>query len=311
MPFPFAPTTLKRLLPAGLVVGALLLTGCGTTAMRTATDQMLASDAVDQAVSRIDFSPLAGQKVFLDSTYLQPVANVAGIGFVNASYITSALRQHLLASGVMLADKTDNADIIMEARVGILGADRHDLTYGMPSSGANNIASSAASAATQLPIVIPEISLARKVDQTAAAKIACYAYARDTRERIWQSGTSLARSNSKDTWIFGAGPFQNSTLQDGVRFAGEPVSPFKKPETRKADGEFDHALVFKRSHKVAPKDQTIQQAAGEAAKPASPAAAPSTPAPVAEPPVLQPPPAAPPPAAPPSSPTVEWKTKIP
>lgn len=294
--------THQHLLSAGLATVALLLAGCGTTAMRTATDQMLASDAVDQAVSRIDFSPLADQRVYFDATYLQPVANVAGIGFVNASYITSAIRQHMLASGVLLADKADNADIVVEARIGILGADRHDVTCGMPSSGASGIASSAASAATQLPIVIPEISLARKVDQTAAAKIACYAYARDTRERVWQSGTSLARSNSKDTWVFGAGPFQKSTLQDGVRFAGEPVSPFKKSETRQADGEFDHALVFKKSHKVPPKEQTIQQASGEGPKPA----------PVTEPPALQPtppPPAAPapPPAPPVSSPPVEWK----
>lgn len=259
-------------------VALVLLAGCGTTAARQATDQMLASDAVDHAVSYIDFSPLAGQKVFFDTKYMdQPPGINNGIGVVNQAYIASALRQHMLAAGVMLADKAENADIIVEARIGILGADRHDLTYGLPASGANNVASTAATAATSLPIVIPEVSLARKVDQTAAAKIACYAYARDTRERIWQSGTSLAKSSSKDTWILGAGPFQKSSVQNGVRFAGGSLSPFGKSLEKEAvNAEFEESMVFKKGHKVEPKPAgEIQQASAEAKAPADakPAAA--------------------------------------
>lgn len=236
---------------------------------------MLASDAVDHAVSHLDFSPLSGQKVFFDDKFLQqPPGVIIGVGVVNQIYVASALRQHLLASGVLLADKLENADIVMEARVGILGADRHDLTYGLPASAANNLAASAATAATQVPIVIPEVSLARRVDQTAAAKIACYAYARDTRERIWQSGTSLARSTSKDSWLFGAGPFQKTTVENGVQFAGTSFSPFGKgPKKQRIDASFDRSVVFKEGHKVKPPEEAktatpaIQQAAAEVKAP--------------------------------------------
>ena len=274
----FSEKCFTRFWIALAVVAPLLLEGCGTTAARQATDQMLASDAVDHAVSHIDFAPLAGQKVFFDTKYIdQPPGVHNSIGVVNSAYIVSALRQHMLAAGVMLADKADNADIVVEARVGILGADRHDLTYGLPASGASNVASTAATAMTSLPIMIPEVSLARKVDQTAAAKIACYAYARDTRERIWQSGTSLAKSSSKDTWILGAGPFQKSSVQNGVRFAGGSLSPFGKSlEAEAVNSEFEDSMVFKRGHKVEPKPAgEIQQASAVAKAPAEakPAAA--------------------------------------
>lgn len=251
------------------------LSGCGTTQARVATDQMLASDAVDHAVSHLDFSPLSGQKVFFDEKFLQqPPGIIVGVGVVNQIYVASALRQHLLASGVLLADKLENSDIVMEARVGILGSDRHDLTYGLPASAANNLAATAATAATQVPIVIPEVSLARRVDQTAAAKIACYAYARDTRERVWQSGTSLARSTSKDSWLFGAGPFQKTTVENGVQFAGTSFSPFGKgPKKQRIDASFDESVVFKEGHKVKPPEEAkpappaIQQAAAEVKAP--------------------------------------------
>ena len=265
-----------------LLCALAVLSGCGTTQARIATDQMLASDAVDHAVSHLDFSPLAGQKVFFDDKFLQqPPGVIIGVGVVNQIYVSSALRQHLLASGVLLADKLENADIVMEARVGILGADRHDLTYGLPASAANNLAASAATAATQVPIVIPEVSLARRVDQTAAAKIACYAYARDTRERIWQSGTSLARSTSKDSWLFGAGPFQKTTVENGVQFAGTSFSPFGKgPKKQRIDASFDRSVVFKEGHKVKPPEEAkpaaapaIQQAAAEVKAPDPKAAA--------------------------------------
>src|SRR5689334_15816301 len=74
---------------AGLVlVGSCLfvlgLTGCGTVLQNGATEQLLASDAVDSAVSSIDFRPLSGQKVFFETRYIR---NLKTIGFVSAEYI--------------------------------------------------------------------------------------------------------------------------------------------------------------------------------------------------------------------------------
>jgi hypothetical protein len=74
-------------------------------------------------------------------------------------------------------------------------------------------------AAPALP-AIPELALAKKNDQLAAAKIGVFAYDRKTREPVWQAGISKALSDSKDTWLFGAGPFQSGSIHAKTRFAG-------------------------------------------------------------------------------------------
>ena len=67
---------------------------------------------------------------FLDTTYLRPVR---GIGFVNSDYIISSLRQQLTAARCKIHDKREDAEIIVEPRVGALGTE-HEITYGIPSS---------------------------------------------------------------------------------------------------------------------------------------------------------------------------------
>ena len=57
------------------------------------------SNAVDLTVGDLDFSDIAGEKVFLDAKY---VTAVKGFGFVNANYIISALRQQLFAHNLSL-----------------------------------------------------------------------------------------------------------------------------------------------------------------------------------------------------------------
>ncbi len=205
------------------VCAALLsqLAGCGTVLQNSATEQLLASDAVDSAISSIDFRPLEGQKVFFETRYIQ---NLKVIGFVSAEYIISSLRQAMVGAGVLLQDTAAQADVIVEARVGTLGADGHDIVYGLPSSN-TGAAAAAAAAATSTPTItsIPEISLAKKKNQLAAAKVACFAYHRESKERIWQSGLATAKSSAQDTWVFGAGPFQKGSIYSKVGIAGSSL----------------------------------------------------------------------------------------
>jgi len=59
---------LRDFLLDGLVLAfSVVLAGCGTTKSRSATEQLLISDAVDRAIAIIDFSPLADKTVFLDT----------------------------------------------------------------------------------------------------------------------------------------------------------------------------------------------------------------------------------------------------
>jgi hypothetical protein len=232
------------LIGALLIVGAWHFTGCGTTKQSEATQQLLASDAVDRSIAGIDFRPLTGQKVFFDTKYL---TNYKGIGFVNAEYVISSLRQQMFAAGCLLQDKLEEAEYVVEARVGTLGNDEHEIVYGIPANNGLATASAVVPNAPPLPS-IPEISVARKHNQRAAAKVAAFAYHRQTHSAVWQSGLSVAKSSERDTWILGAGPFERGSIHDGWEFAGTRVGvPWLRRRVTPKTGpiaEFSQEMVF-------------------------------------------------------------------
>jgi hypothetical protein len=200
-----------------LIVGCA--TGCGTTKSRTASQQLLLSDAIDQAVASIDFRPLAGKRVYFDTQF---VAEIKTVGFVNSKYIISSIRQQMIAANCLVQESKDNAEYIVEARVGTVGTDNNEIVYGLPAS--NSLSSAASLMPNSPPIpTIPEISFARKNVEQGVAKIAVFVYHRETREPVWQSGITRAKSTSQDFWLFGAGPFQRGTIHDGIRFAGQSL----------------------------------------------------------------------------------------
>ncbi|MCA8997644.1 MAG: hypothetical protein KDA80_11680 [Planctomycetaceae bacterium] len=219
-------TNCIRLLVSGLasVIVLGLMSGCGATKANVATEHLLTSDAVDGAVAKLDFTPLTGQRVYFDTKY---ISDYKGIGFVNSNYVISSLRQQMIAAGLLLQETQDKADFVVEARIGALGADSHEIVYGIPATNNLSAATSAAAAFSPLPAIpgIPELSVARRNDQVAAAKIGVFAYDVETRIPVWQSGLSVARATAKDLWLFGVGPFQRGTIYDGdVRFAGNLVN---------------------------------------------------------------------------------------
>lgn len=225
-----AQRTTSRQTPVWLVqVIAVLvalagMAGCGSTKSRTASEQLLMSDAVDRAVSQIDFRDMAGQKVFFETKYLvntrDPLfpANQKGLGFVNAEYIISSLRQQMVTADLRLQDKVDDADFVVEARIGAVGFDSTEVVYGIPASAP---LSSAATTISGTPVpTIPEISFARKNIQLGAAKVGVFAYDRRTRTPVWQSGIAQAVSDARDSWLFGVGPFQDGSIYKGTQFEG-------------------------------------------------------------------------------------------
>jgi hypothetical protein len=201
---------------AGLVC---VLTGCGTTRSFTATDQLLMSDAVDATVAKIDFSPLTGKKVFLDTSYTKMLK--APNNLLDTDYVISSIRQGMVAENVLLVETKDEAELIAEARVGTMGLDGHNVTYGVPASSA--LSGAGALAGASIP-AIPEMSLARREAKLGAAKVAVFAYVKTSHEPYWQSGISRSTSTSRDTWFLGIGPWQAGTIYDGTRFAGDRTS---------------------------------------------------------------------------------------
>jgi len=203
-----------------LLVTSAALLGCGTTrwsdTSRTATEQLLLSDAMDRAVSRLDFRAMAGRRVFLDTQHLE--------GITDSHYLTSSIRQQMLASGCIVKTEREEADYVVEARAGTVGTDRNELLYGIPQTNLP-----VGGALPGVPSQIPEFALAKRTNQRGVAKIAMFAYNRTTGRPVWQSGVVPAESKAKDFWFFGAGPFQRGNIYDGTLFAG---SDFDVPLVR-------------------------------------------------------------------------------
>ena len=198
------------LLGAGIVT--IFLVGCGTTRMtdttRSATEQLLISDAVDQAISEIDFGPLAGKSVFFDPQYLD--------GTVDRGYVTSSLRQRMLAQGCIMQEDRAKSTYVVEARSGALGTDQYSMLIGIPQT-------SLPSFIPCVPATIPEMPLVKKTDEKGIAKLAVFAYNRKTGQRLWQSGALEASSSVSDTWVTFLGPFRAGTIVKGTEFEGEEL----------------------------------------------------------------------------------------
>lgn len=191
--------------------------GCGTTRQtdttRAASEMLLVSQAVDHAVAQIDFSPLAAQPVYLDTTALDKDSSDRG-------YLVSVIRQQLLAAGALLQEERFRAIYVVEVRSGAMGTDRHSLLVGTPAVTLPGVVPG-------LPLTsIPEIALMKKSDQRGVAKIGVFAYNRINGRALWQSGTVEAVSRAHDTWVFGAGPFSHGTIRKRTELAGEPLPTF-------------------------------------------------------------------------------------
>jgi hypothetical protein len=187
----------------------LAISGCGTVkktgTTRTGTEQLLLTNAWDDAVRKIDFRDLTGVPVFLD------VQNVTA---VDQGWVVSSLRQAMLAQGVLLRPKAEQAQWIVEARVGAYGTDEYDWLLGVPQL-------SVPPTLTGVPAgSIPEIPLIKKSDQMAVAKLALFAYDRGSGRLVWSSGTVGANSSAKDVYVGGFGPVQSGTIRPRNKLIG-------------------------------------------------------------------------------------------
>src|SRR3954468_13529319 len=259
---------------------ALPMAGCGTTRStdtnRTATEQLLVSDAIDRALQSMDLHTLSGQTVFFDDSKLADV--------VDKNYLISSLRQLLLANGCSLRDKREDADFVVEARAGAVGTDRSDLLFGMPSMNVPQIA-----LVQPVNAIIPEIPIAKRKDQRGIAKIAVFAYHRQTGAPVWQSGLIHEESSANDVWILGAGPFQRGTIYTGTEFAGAAIrgdeAKGKSGARRLPPVDLVHENMFKAPQQFAKQtpasDQKVVQAVHQ--EPAATAPAPVAAKPAAAP----------------------------
>ena len=177
--------------------------GCATTktsnTARTATEQLLLSNAIDQSLNKVDFSAMHGRNVFIDQAYLDGV---------DKQYVLASLRHHLLYNGVHLAAAADKADMILEPRSGGIGTDTTESYYGIPG--------------ISLPggmFTMPEIKLVTRTNQNATAKIGLAAYDAGERGIVGGGGVSIAKATHNNWNFLGVGPFVTGTMNKELKSA--------------------------------------------------------------------------------------------
>ncbi len=140
----------------------VMLAGCVTTRttlpQRTATEQLLISEAAEAAAMAIHLKLPEGRKSFLDTT------NFEG---VDAKYAVSAIKQSLLLQGNAIVDTRDAADTVIEVRAGALSIDSVTRAIGIPTL---NIES----------LFIPGVQLVSKNRNEGIARFSLFAYDRKT-----------------------------------------------------------------------------------------------------------------------------------
>ena len=201
------------------VVAALAAGGCGTTktsgTVRTGTEQLLLTNAWDDAVRKIDFRPLAGMPIYLDTQY---------VAAVDQGWVVSSIRQAMLSQGVLLKAKPEQAQWVVEARVGAYGTDDYNWLVGIPQT-------TIPQTVTGMPSgTIPEIPFIKKSDQHAVAKLALFAYDRGNGNYVWNSGTVLAHASAKDVYVGGIGPIQSGSIRPRNRWIGVNLPMLSDPE---------------------------------------------------------------------------------
>jgi len=161
---------------------------------RTGIEQLLVSSSVDRSLDRMEFKPISGAKVFVETKYLD---------CVDKNYITVALRQRLLSNNCSLVDKAEESDVTVEVASGAVGTDRDDLFWGVPEIPLP----------PPSPISVPKMPFFERVKMMGTAKLAVIAYDTKSRVAYINNGYALARADHRDTSIMGFGGWQGGGVK--------------------------------------------------------------------------------------------------
>lgn len=181
------------------VLTAVLAVGCTSTrttnTARTAREQVLISNAVDQALSKVDFAAFNGAKIFIDDKYLE---------CVDKGYLVGSIRHRAMTNGAMVVSKIEDADVALELRSGVIGTDSADSFVGTPE--------------IVLPgmLTLPEVRLISRNNQSAMAKIGIVAYSPKTNQLLGEGGVSSSMSHDNNWFVLGVGPYQNGEVKTEI-----------------------------------------------------------------------------------------------
>lgn len=200
-----------------LTLSTMAATGCTTmkssNTARTATEQLLISNSVDQSLAKVNFQPFAGRAVFLEEKYLDSV---------DKNYIIASVREQILRAGGTIAPKADDAQVVMEVRSGAIGTDQEDMFLGIPEI----------QLPVPVPVSLPEVRIISRRSQKGTAKIGIVAYDAKTKAALGTGGMTLAQSDTNNWYFFGVGPYQDGSIRTEVSIQeNQPTLGRRVPRT--------------------------------------------------------------------------------
>ncbi|RPI88956.1 MAG: hypothetical protein EHM42_03870, partial [Planctomycetaceae bacterium] len=185
-----------------LGLAAVSPAGCTSTKQsntaRTATEQLLIANAIDQSLDKVDFTPLSDSKVFVEDKYLD---------CVDKGYVIGSIHHRLLRHGAALVAKPEEADVILEPRSGAVGTDLSSSFLGIPEITLPGMLS------------IPEVKFVSRDAQKAAAKIGLVAYDAKTKRLLGEGGVSSSFADDTNTFVLGMGPVQHGSLKSEIQYS--------------------------------------------------------------------------------------------
>ncbi len=195
------------------LIATVIVSGCSSTATsntaRTAREQLLISNAVDQSLAKVNFNGLKGTRVYVEEKYLESV---------DKPYILGSLRHHVLRAGSSIVGKVEDADVILEVRSGGVGTDMSEKYIGIPEIALPGM------------LAIPEIRLAENKAQQGYAKIGLAVLDAQSNQLLGQGGVSMARSDDSKWYVMGIGPFENGTIRSEIDDAAQRPAGMRQRE---------------------------------------------------------------------------------
>ena len=197
-----------------LASGCTSVTVTGTP--RTGTEQLLLTGTFDDALYHVDFSPLAGSRVFLDTTY---------ITVVDKDWIISSIRRTMAEQGVLLESNKDKANIIVEAAFGAYGTDQRDRKFGLPGMSLTPSLTTGAAVSTGSST---SLNLSETNQQDAVIKARLFAYEPKTGRMVWETAPLFNAQGVRDHFVIGSGPYRMSSRPEVQQYPTESQSQTRK-----------------------------------------------------------------------------------
>jgi hypothetical protein len=197
-----------------LAGGCTSVTVTGTP--RTGTEQLLLTGTFDDALYHVDFSPLAGERVFLDTQF---------ITIADKDWVISSIRRTMAEQGVLLESNKDKARVIVEAAFGAYGTDQRDRKFGLPGISLTPSLTTGAAVSTGSST---SLNFSETNQQDAVVKARLFAYEAKTGRLVWETAPLLNAQGVRDHFVIGSGPYRMSSRPEVQQYPTESQSQTRK-----------------------------------------------------------------------------------